>query len=199
VQTTKRRFRTVVITGGSAGVGRVTATRLELLNEVIPSLHRAGVLLIRDSEINGPSMKLMEERGKALGVELAVFEAQSPVEFEGAFARWTNGKIGAVRGETSSALNRPSGAKPAKLVDRRPRPRPRKAARAVINWTDSRNHKCRWFNCVFFGFLPLSLANTHQRPFTARSRIGSRCVSRAKERRGSLERDRGWQEWRRDR
>jgi hypothetical protein len=46
-------------------VGRVTAKRLELLNEVIPSLHRAGVLLIRDSEINGPSMELMEERGKA--------------------------------------------------------------------------------------------------------------------------------------
>jgi hypothetical protein len=86
VQTTKRRFRTVVITGGSAGVGRVTAKRLELLNEVIPSLHRAGVLLIRDSEINGPSMELMEERGKALGVELAVFEAHGPVEFEGAFA-----------------------------------------------------------------------------------------------------------------
>jgi NAD(P)-dependent dehydrogenase (short-subunit alcohol dehydrogenase family) len=96
VQTTKRRFRTVVITGGSAGVGRVTAKRLELLNEVIPSLHRAGVLLIRDSEINGPSMELMEERGKALGVELAVFEAHGPVEFEGAFARWTNGKIGAI-------------------------------------------------------------------------------------------------------
>lgn len=53
-------------------MGRVTAKRLELLNEVIPSLHRAGVLLICDSEINGPSMELMEERGKALGVELAV-------------------------------------------------------------------------------------------------------------------------------
>ena len=84
------------VTGSTFFSPELTAKRLELLKEVIPSLHRAGVLLIRDNEINSPSIELMGERAKALGVELEVFEARGPVDFDDAFARWSNGKIGAV-------------------------------------------------------------------------------------------------------
>jgi hypothetical protein len=55
-----------------------------------------GVLLIRDNEINGPSTELTKERAKVLGVEVEVFEARGPVDFERAFARWTNERVGAV-------------------------------------------------------------------------------------------------------
>ena len=57
---------------------------------------RAGVLLIRDNEMNGPSLELMEGTANALGVGLQPFEARSLADFESAFSAWTDKKIGAV-------------------------------------------------------------------------------------------------------
>jgi putative ABC transport system substrate-binding protein len=84
------------VTGSTFFSPELTAKRLELLKEVVPSLTRVGVLLIRDNEMNGPSLEVMEGTAKALGVELEPFEARGPVDFESAFSAWTAKQIGAV-------------------------------------------------------------------------------------------------------
>jgi putative ABC transport system substrate-binding protein len=63
------------VTGSTFFSPELMAKRLELLKEVVPSMTRAGVLLIRDNEMNGPSLELMEGTAKALGVGLQPFEA----------------------------------------------------------------------------------------------------------------------------
>ena len=84
------------ITGSTFFSPELTAKRIELLKEVAPSLNRVGVLLIRDNEMNGPSLEVMEGTAKALGVGLQSFEARGPADFESAFSTWTDMKIGAV-------------------------------------------------------------------------------------------------------
>ena len=84
------------ITGSTFFSPELTAKRLELLKEAVPSLNRVGVLLIRDNEMNGPSLEVMERTAKALGVGLQSFEARGPADFESAFSTWTDMKIGAV-------------------------------------------------------------------------------------------------------
>ncbi|HEX7564237.1 MAG TPA: ABC transporter substrate-binding protein [Bradyrhizobium sp.] len=84
------------VTGSTFFSPELAAKRLELLKEVVPSLTRVGVLLIRDNEMNGPSLEVMEGTAKALGVGLEPFEARGPVDFESAFSAWTAKQIGAV-------------------------------------------------------------------------------------------------------
>jgi putative tryptophan/tyrosine transport system substrate-binding protein len=84
------------ITGSTFFSPELTAKRLELLKEVVPSLTRVGVLLIRDNEMNGPSLEVMEGTAKALGMGLEPFEARGPADFESAFSAWTAKQIGAV-------------------------------------------------------------------------------------------------------
>jgi putative ABC transport system substrate-binding protein len=84
------------ITGSTFFSPELTAKRLELLKEVLPSVIGVGVLLIRDNEMNGPSLEVMEGTAKALGVELEPFEVRGPADFESAFSAWTSKQIGAV-------------------------------------------------------------------------------------------------------
>ena len=84
------------ITGSTFFSPELTAKRLELLKEVVPSLNSVGVLLIRDNEMNGPSLKVLEGTANALGVGIRSFEARGPADFENAFSTWTDEKIGAV-------------------------------------------------------------------------------------------------------
>jgi putative ABC transport system substrate-binding protein len=84
------------VTGSTFFSPELTAKRLELLKEVVPSLTGVGVLLIRDNEMNGPSLEVMEGTAKALGVGLEPFEARGRVDFESAFSAWTGKQIGAV-------------------------------------------------------------------------------------------------------
>ena len=84
------------ITGSTFFSPELTTKRLELLKEAVPSLNCVGVLLVRDNEINGPSLEVMEGAAKALGVGIQSFEARGPADFESAFSMWTDEKIGAV-------------------------------------------------------------------------------------------------------
>ena len=84
------------VTGSTFFSPELTAKRLELLKEIVPSLTSVGVLLIRDNEMNGPSLEVLEGTAKALGVGLEPFEARGPVDFESAFSAWTAKQIGAV-------------------------------------------------------------------------------------------------------
>ena len=84
------------ITGSTFFSPELTAKRLELLKEVVPSLTSVGVLLVRDNEMNVPTLDVMEGTAKALGVRIQSFEARGPADFESAFSSWVDKKIGAV-------------------------------------------------------------------------------------------------------
>jgi putative ABC transport system substrate-binding protein len=84
------------ITGSTFFSPELTAKRLELLKEVVPSLTGVGVLLIRDNEMNDPTLEVLEGTAKALGVRIQSFEARGPADFESAFSSWIDEKIGAV-------------------------------------------------------------------------------------------------------
>ena len=58
------------VTGSTFFSPELMAKRLELSKEVVPSLTRVCVLLIRDNVMNGPSLEVMEGTAKALGVGL---------------------------------------------------------------------------------------------------------------------------------
>ena len=84
------------ITGSTFFSPELSAKRLELLKEVIPSLTSVGVLLIRDNEMNGPTLEVMESTAKAMGLGLEPFEARGPVDFDSALSAWTARQVGAV-------------------------------------------------------------------------------------------------------
>jgi putative ABC transport system substrate-binding protein len=84
------------VTGSTFFVPELMAKRLELLREVVPSMTRAGVLLIRreDSAANRTMVEVMGTTAKALKVELHPIEVGEPKEYESAFSAWADQKIG---------------------------------------------------------------------------------------------------------
>jgi putative ABC transport system substrate-binding protein len=83
------------VTGSSFFVPEIMAKRIEQLKELVPSLARAGVLLVR-REDNGNSkiLDVMGPSAKALGVELHPIEISGSPDFENAFSAWTKVPIG---------------------------------------------------------------------------------------------------------
>lgn len=74
------------ITGSTHFGPEITAKRLELLKEAVPRLARVAVLVNPDSRGNRVNLELLEKAAKALNVELLEVPAQSPKEFDEAFA-----------------------------------------------------------------------------------------------------------------
>jgi putative ABC transport system substrate-binding protein len=74
------------------------AKRLELIKEVVPSMTRAGVLLLRrdDTASNRNVLEAMGGSAKELRVELQPIEVREPREYESAFSAWAEQKIGAL-------------------------------------------------------------------------------------------------------
>jgi putative ABC transport system substrate-binding protein len=83
------------ITGSTFFFSELTAKRLELFKEVVPTMTRAGVLLFRDSSVNPGILEAMGITARALGVGLQPIEAREPAEFENAFSAWAATKVGA--------------------------------------------------------------------------------------------------------
>src|SRR3954447_24957333 len=83
------------VTGSSFFVPEINAKRIEQLKELVPSLARAGVLLVR-REDNGNSkvLDMMGPAAKALGVELHPIEINGPPDLESAFSAWSKAAIG---------------------------------------------------------------------------------------------------------
>ncbi len=72
----------------------LTAKRLELLKEVVPSINRVAFLV---NPADPPTaLQAMEPVAKALKVELPQFEARAPSEFERAFATMVQRRVDAV-------------------------------------------------------------------------------------------------------
>jgi putative tryptophan/tyrosine transport system substrate-binding protein len=84
------------ITGLSIFSAELTAKRLELAKEAVPSLTKVAVLLNPDNSANRLILPEALSIAKSLNVELRAFEARQPSDFEPAFAAMANQQIGAL-------------------------------------------------------------------------------------------------------
>jgi len=74
----------------------LSAKRLELLKEVVPGITRLAVLTNPASPYTGPFLKGKEGVARALGVQLQVFEARDPSDFEKVFGVMVSERPGAL-------------------------------------------------------------------------------------------------------
>src|SRR5215472_9772412 len=84
------------ITGLSTFVPELTAKRLELLKEAVPSLTKAAVLLNPDNPLGRVVPQEIEPTAKALNITLQTFEARRPSEFGQVFATMIDQKAAAL-------------------------------------------------------------------------------------------------------
>ena len=84
------------VTGSTFFLPELMAKRLELLKEVVPSITRAGVLVLRDNASNVPVLAAMEGTAKALRMGLEPIDVRGPTEFESAFSAWADKQIDAL-------------------------------------------------------------------------------------------------------
>jgi len=74
------------ITGLSIFVPELTAKRLELLKEAVPSLTKAALLINPDNPLNRFVLQEIEPTAKALNISVQTFEARRPSDFAQVFA-----------------------------------------------------------------------------------------------------------------
>jgi putative tryptophan/tyrosine transport system substrate-binding protein len=74
------------ITGLSIFTPELTAKRLQLLKEVVPSLSKAAFLINPDNPLTQPVLQEIEPAAKALNVAVQTFEARRPSDFGKVFA-----------------------------------------------------------------------------------------------------------------
>jgi putative ABC transport system substrate-binding protein len=74
------------ITGLSIFTPELTAKRLELLKEVVPSLTKAALLINPDNPLSRPVLQEIEPTAKALNIAVQTFEARGPSDFGQVFA-----------------------------------------------------------------------------------------------------------------
>jgi len=86
--------------GNSTGVtglgGGLSAKRLELLKEVLPTASRIAALWHPANPLTAPYVQETRAAAQALGVELHVLEVRTPADVEGAFAAATRGRAEAL-------------------------------------------------------------------------------------------------------
>ena len=87
------------ITGLTFFIAELFAKRLEMLEQIAPSLARAGLLLLRtklpaDRSEMSHNIEVVRAAAEALKVELFPIEASGPEEFESAFATCNEKRIG---------------------------------------------------------------------------------------------------------
>ena len=80
---------------GVTGLGQeLSAKRLQLLKEAVPSVHRVAALANPADTEAGPAVKGLEAAARALGVQLRVLEVRDPSGFENAFRAMTSERVG---------------------------------------------------------------------------------------------------------
>jgi putative ABC transport system substrate-binding protein len=87
------------VTGSTFFAPELMAKRIELLKETVPSMSRAGVLLLRrdtDTAVTVKTVEVMEATAKALRVELHPIEVRKTEEYAGAFSTWRDRRIDAL-------------------------------------------------------------------------------------------------------
>jgi putative tryptophan/tyrosine transport system substrate-binding protein len=74
------------ITGSTFFQPELSAKRLEMLKEAIPSLAKVGILLNLANPMNEPALPQMNEVARSLNLELRQFDVRGPADFETAVA-----------------------------------------------------------------------------------------------------------------
>src|SRR5947209_3288581 len=93
------------VTGLSLFGAELTAKRLELIKEAVPSVTRVAILL---NPGNASTQFVLSETGataKAAGVELRAFEARQPTDFARVFAAMADQQVGALVIHEDTMLN----------------------------------------------------------------------------------------------
>jgi putative tryptophan/tyrosine transport system substrate-binding protein len=85
-----------IVTGSTFFVPELYAKRVEMLKEVVPSLTRAGVLLVRNNPSNPSILEVMGATAKELKLGLQPIEVAAPAEYESAFSAWADRHVGAL-------------------------------------------------------------------------------------------------------
>ena len=80
------------ITGSSFFMPELTAKRVELVKEAIPSVSRVAVLVNPDNRVNQPVLKEMQSTARSLGLELQQVEVRAADDFAGAFSAMVKSK-----------------------------------------------------------------------------------------------------------
>jgi putative ABC transport system substrate-binding protein len=73
------------ITGLTLAAVELSAKRLELVKEAIPTISRVAVLSLRDNPNTAPALQEMQGAARVLGVQLQSLSVHDPGEFEDAF------------------------------------------------------------------------------------------------------------------
>ena len=84
------------ITGLTFFNPEISEKRLDLLREVFRDVSRFGVLVNPENPITQPIIQAMEFSAKKSGIELEVFEAHGPTDFENAFEAMARRRVDAV-------------------------------------------------------------------------------------------------------
>ena len=84
------------ITGMSLQLPDLSAKRLQLLREMIPTLARVGVLWNSTSPVTPPQFRAAEAAARTLGIQLEKLAVQGPDDFQKAFQTATGRRTGAV-------------------------------------------------------------------------------------------------------
>jgi ABC-type uncharacterized transport system substrate-binding protein len=84
------------VTGVTVLGQELSAKRLELLKEVVPSTNRVAVLCDPTVPDTAPTVNRVRETAQALGVQLRVWEIRDPSELEKAFAAMSSERLGAL-------------------------------------------------------------------------------------------------------
>jgi putative ABC transport system substrate-binding protein len=93
------------ITGSSFFMPELTAKRLELIKEAIPSVSRVAVLLNPDNRVNQPVLKEMQSTAQSLGLELQRVEVRASEDFASAFSVMVKKQAGALAVPEDAMLN----------------------------------------------------------------------------------------------
>ena len=93
------------VTGLSAFAAELTAKRLELIKEAVPSVTRVAILLNPGNAATQFVLSETEATAKAAGVELRAFEAHQPTDFGRVFAAMADHQVGALVVHEDTMLN----------------------------------------------------------------------------------------------
>ena len=93
------------VTGLSVFAAELTAKRLELMKEAVPSVTRVAILLNPGNASTQFVLSETEATAKAAGVELRAFEARQPTDFARVFAAMADQQVGALVIHEDTMLN----------------------------------------------------------------------------------------------
>jgi putative tryptophan/tyrosine transport system substrate-binding protein len=82
------------ITGSTFFVPELMAKRLEVLKEILPSMTRAGVLLVRNNPSNRGMLEAMERAAQALNLAIQPIEVGEPGKIDNALSAWVASQAG---------------------------------------------------------------------------------------------------------